>query len=34
MQPMLFQPDRGSNGMRACDQVEIDGGFYGPWVHL
>ena len=31
--PALFQPDRGSKDERACDQVTLNGGFYGPWVH-
>ena len=33
MQPLLFQPDRGSKDERACDQVRLNGGFYGPWIH-
>jgi hypothetical protein len=34
LQSSLFLPDRGEKDPRACERVQENGGFYGPWVDL
>lgn len=30
----IYRPNRGTTDPAACAQVEVNGGFYGPWVDL
>jgi len=30
----MFNPDRGTVQKAACDQVQKNGGFFGPWLEL
>eukprot|EP00483_Globobulimina_turgida_P012947 UN12971 len=28
-----FSPNRGKVDMRCCDQIEVNNGFWGPWLN-